>query len=114
MSRKLNAVRKFLSDAQLVAVLRALRAQGRTAAATILLEQVEKEGVDAAFAAYAEQGPEPWDMRLTMTVKKRSPRVFLIRIGLAGGHVGDGGLWRVTFTARGAVQRLHQLEHWIC
>lgn len=115
MSRPLKAARKQLGDGRLLAFLEAVRAntECRVIAAGMVLGCVEEEGLEAGLASFAKAAPEPWAMRMKLEVERLSPRVFRITFGLGGGHVGDGGTWRVVYTAKGAVQHMEQEAYWM-
>lgn len=48
-----------------------------------------------------------------LKVVRPSPRVFRITFGDHGPQVGRGGVWRVTYTAGGKVQRMEQEGFWV-
>lgn len=48
-----------------------------------------------------------------LIIERLSPRVFRITFGDHGPDFGSGGVYRVTFTGRGVVQRLVMEGFWI-
>jgi len=111
MSRQLAAARKHLSDAQLLAFLRAAEEDG-IRAPRIFLYPLRGRAVDldADFAHY-DRPASDGRMHVVLQVQPLSPRVFRITFGFHG-EVGDGGVWRVVFTAGGAMQRIQQEGFW--
>jgi hypothetical protein len=109
---ELNAARKLLSDARLIAFFRAAAKEPHPHAPAIIVKVVE-QGIplDRHFAELGSRGrAHLWP---ELKVVRESARVFTITFGYHGGLVGDGGVWRVTYTAGGKVQRLEQQGFWI-
>lgn len=104
-----------LSEARLVAFFRAALTEERPVAVKIMVRELDAGKTVADVARIFAPDPErAGGLRMSLKVQRISPRVFIIRYGLAGGHSGDGGTWRVTFSAGSTVLRLVQQEWWIC
>ncbi len=115
MSRQLAAARKLLSDAQLIAFLYAVQAEGHVRAANIILPGKYRKVLDLDESFGNLEPPPRRELGLTAELKvvRLSARTFRITFGMHGAGVGDGGVWRVVFTAGGAVQRIQQEGFWI-
>ena len=111
----MTAARKLLSDAQLSAFLYAVQAEGLVRAANIILPGKYRNVLDLD-ESFADLEPPPRrELGLTVELKvvRLSARTFRITFGMHGAGVGDVGVWRVVFTAKGAVQRLAMEGSWI-
>lgn len=100
---------RLLPAPQLTAFLRAAAAEGQVAAPRLLLEDLDAgHGLDELLRPANEEIA----MELELKVKRLAPRTYRITMGYHGAFVGDGGTWRVVFTANGAVQWLEAEEFW--
>ncbi len=94
---------------QLLAFLRAAAAEGAIAEPRLLLENLEAgHTLDELMRPTKEEDA----LELELKVKRLAPRTFRVTLGYHGALVGDGGTWRVVFTAKGAVQRLEAEVYW--
>ncbi|MBL7951889.1 MAG: hypothetical protein JNM62_09225 [Flavobacteriales bacterium] len=111
---QLAAARKLLSDARLIAFFRAAQTAHRPVAIRIINRELGKgKSLDAFFDAFENAPGDRQGLQLTLNVKRLSPRVYTIVYGLSGGHVGDGGEWRVSFSAGAKVLRIQERVSWI-
>lgn len=114
MSRQLTAARKLLSDAQLIAFLRAAAKDDHVRAPRFICEQLnEGQSLEEIFDN-AQAGREPhFAMHATLRVKRVTSLTYVIAVGLGGGTVGDGGEWRVRYNAQGEVEELEDGLMWM-
>ena len=115
MSRQLTAARKLLSDAQLIAFLRAVEADGKIVAPRIVLKPLRGALIDLDAIFKTLDPPLSGEMGLSveLKVKRLGPLTFQIKFGMHGGGVGDGGEWRVRYNAQGEVEELEDGLMWI-
>ena len=110
--QNLKQARKLLSDARLLAFFRAAAKEPDPMAARMMQRSLEVLGsLDAVFAEYV--GDEPWSMEITLKVVQVASRTFRITFGYAGGHVGDGGTYRVVYSAGSSMLRLELDAFWV-
>lgn len=110
-TKQLAKARKLLTDVQLNNFFSA--EVDRPIAMRIMRKELAKNSdLDALFAEYTGV-PEQRGLTLKLKVVRCTPRTYRISFGFQGGNAGDGGTWRVVFTAKGAVQRLVQEEWWL-
>jgi hypothetical protein len=111
-SAQLAAARKLLSDARLIAFFRAAGVEERPIAIRSINRDLDAHITLDAFAArFGPRTDRPTRMNLDLQVVRLSPRVFKITFGFRG-EVGDGGVWRVTFSAGTRVLRWEQIGRW--
>lgn len=110
----LNAAHKLLSDARLCAFFHAAAAHGAPTAVCIFSRELKAgRTLDELARMFNRAELEHGGLRMSLKVRQLSPCVFHITFGLAGGGVGDGGEWRVTFSRSTRVLRAQCLEIWI-
>lgn len=100
MADQLRAARKLLSDTQLIAFFRAAGTEDHPRAPGIICRQLDR---GLTLEAIFRPPPRPGLITAVLKVVRLSPRTFHIKCGFNGAHVGDGGEWRVVFTASGTV-----------
>lgn len=109
---QLAAARKLLSDARLIAFLRAAGVEERPIAIRSVNRDLDANiTLDAIVARFGPRTDRPTRMNLDLQVARLSPRVYKITFGFRG-EVGDGGVWRVTFSAGTRVLRWVQIGRW--
>ncbi len=112
--RQLAAARKYLSDARLTAFFRAVHTEWRPISLKIINRELDKgRTLDAFFAEFGNLPGKRSGLEVRLAVKRISPHVYLVAYGLAGGHVGDGGEWRVVFSAGAKVLRVRACAMWM-
>lgn len=94
----------------LTAFLLAAAAEGQVQAPRMIGEELD---AGVPIQEILKPGSEADPMHLVYKVKRLAPRTYRITLGYEG-LAGDGGTWRVVFTAKGAVQRLVAEEFWRC
>jgi hypothetical protein len=111
----LSAARKLLSDARLLAFFRAAAAEDYCPQAIRMINRdLDKgESLDTFVGHFGQLRAAQGGMDLELKVKRVSPRVFTITYGLHGALVGDGGKWRVSYSAGAKVLRIEQVGFWI-
>lgn len=107
MSKQLRAALALLGEERLVAFLRAAAEQDHPHAPRYMCRDLEA-GATVRELFARERGAL---IRAVLEVERLAPRTFRITCGYRG-EVGDGGTWRVVFTAKGAVQRLDEEGFW--
>ena len=53
-------------------------------------------------------------MAIELEVKKVGPKKFRITFGFHGAHEGDGGVWNVTYDAKGELTMCEADGFWFC
>lgn len=111
---QLVVARKLLSDARLLSFFRAARTKLRPVSIKIINRELDKgKSLDTFFAELGNVPAERSGLEAQLKVKRITPRVYTIVYGLVGGHVGDGGEWRVVFSAGDKVLRISEGSSWI-
>jgi hypothetical protein len=95
--RQVRAARRLISDAQLIAFLRAVRGSGDLFAVKLINEDLDNgESLDEIFYTRNEYG-------YLLSVRKLPALGLLISFGCqAGPTEGDGGEWQVSFVGDSA------------
>lgn len=111
---QLHRARAIMGPERLLAFFKRLRAKGSDVLAVTIVKEHLATGrtLDEFFAHFGD--PERYVLRPALTVRRLSKRVFLIDFGIHGNMVGDGGEWRVVYSARGRILRMRQLTMWVC
>ncbi|MBK7383066.1 MAG: hypothetical protein IPI81_06975 [Flavobacteriales bacterium] len=113
-SAQLTRARKHLSDAQLIAFFREAAWEDGTHAPGNLCDDLDKgRTLDAIFERY-DPDREGGSLAIELEVKKVGPKKFRITFGFHGAHEGDGGVWNVTYDAKGELTMCEADGFWFC
>lgn len=113
-ARELRQVRKYLTDEQIVAVLRALNRESgrpdsdRPLAVGMVNEHLDQsEPLDEIFEPTNVGSEEiPLMFGFYIDCKRQRELKFEITFGCGGGTAGDGGTWLVTFNESGEIESI--------
>ncbi len=112
---QLNAARKLLTDAQLIAFFRAAAKDEQFPQAIRWINRDLDKGktLDTFVNDFGPHAARQGGFNLSLRVKQLEERVFTISYSLGAGHCGDGGEWRVTFAESGELLEVEQGPCWI-
>lgn len=109
---QLAAARKLLSDARLIAFFRAAGVEERPIAIRSINRQLDTHTtLDDVVDRLGPRTDRATRLNLDLDVARLSSRVFEITFGFHG-EVGDGGVWRVSYTPGHRILRCIQQRRW--
>lgn len=114
-SRQLQAAKRHLSEAQLIAFLRAAN-DGDTTSVKITVRGLDEGSTLEELLAPVVLAVGELDLgtlTVELKVKPLGPHSYEILFGHHGPGYGDGGTWKVVYDANGQVQELVNESSWI-
>ena len=75
----------------------------------------ERQTLEEVFATTDTTDPTA-ERRMTpeLKVKRTEPGIYRITVGYYDDGIGDGGVYRVAFTASGEIENIEPEEFWMC
>jgi hypothetical protein len=112
---QLEAARKLLTDAQLIAFFRlAGIAEHCPTAVKIINRDLDKgESLDTFVGHFGKLGAANGGLDLKLLVEPVEGSAYRISYGLHGGMSGDGSTWIATYGEEGELLGLEQESYWI-
>ncbi|MBK9419560.1 MAG: hypothetical protein IPN44_00735 [Flavobacteriales bacterium] len=114
-SRQLKAAKRHLSEAQLVAFLRAAN-EGDTTSVRLIVRDLDEGRTLKELLSPVELAVGPTVLGILtveLKVKPLGPDTYEILFGHHGPGYGDGGTWKVVYDGNGQVKELIGETSWI-